>query len=369
MYYSLGLFILGGMDLGVPTGGPDWGRALLWLAYFGAPLLMTTAIAEWLQLVVAHPTRWLRSLSGHTIIVGVNGLTRSIMDKMVGMGESTQFVVVERDIRKTVRQELEDRYNARCLSGEFTDEYFIRMLRVSRAKRIVFASDSDFDNFEAASRIIEGRPELGRRIIVHSNRLRYLREMEHTIVGRNAHTFNSYHLAARHLVRSVMMGHFRESERLDMVVIAGFGVFGQTVLEELQKIAMAEVAEIAIIDTDAKRRVMVAEEQVEMQAGIRKHIFEGDISHPEVWQRLEQTIDLTSGTPLVLMFTGADDENLRTGSWLSKRHTNAKIMVRSQRESHFAGSVSLARGIITFGLTQVFQESMPDEWFIDGTEN
>ncbi len=369
MYYSLGLFILGGMDLGVPTGGPEWGRSMLWLAYFGAPLLMTTAIVEWLQVVVAHPTRWLRSLAGHTIIVGVNDLSRSIMDKMVGMGTDTQFVVVERDIRKTVRQELEDRYNARCLAGEFTDDYFLSMLRVGSARRIVLASDNDFDNFECASKIIEEKPEMGSSLIVHSNRLRYLREMEHTEVGRSAHTFNSYHLAAQHLVRSVMMDHFRETERLDTVVIAGFGVFGQTVLEELQNIAMAEVAEIAIVDTDAHRRILVAEEQVEMHAGIEKHVLEGDISHPEVWQRLEEAVNLNSGMPLVLMVTGSDDENLRTGMWLSKRYANAKILVRSQRDSHFAESVAKSSGIVTFGLSQVFQESMPDEWFINGTDS
>lgn len=365
MYYSLGLFILGGMDLGVPIGGPVWGQGLLWLAYFGAPLLMTSAIAEWLQVVVANPNRWLRSLHGHTIIVGVNDLSRSIMDKIVHLGDTTQFVVVERDIRKTVRQELEDRYNARCLAGDYTDSYFINMLRVHSAKRIVLVSENNFDNFEAASKLLEERPDMGSRIIVHSNRLRYLRAMAHTDVVHKTHTFNSYHLAAKHLVRTVMIDHFHQTERLDTVVIAGFGIFGQTVLEELQSLAAEEVGDIAIIDADARRRVLVAEEQVEMRAGIRKHVFEGDIGHPEVWQKVRAQVDLSAGMPLVLLATGKDDENLRTGIWLSRHHPNAKILVRSQRLSHFAEAASVASGIVTFGLSQVFQESIPDHWFVD----
>ena len=39
LYYVLGLFVLGGLDLGTPMGGPAFGRVLLWFAYFGAPLI------------------------------------------------------------------------------------------------------------------------------------------------------------------------------------------------------------------------------------------------------------------------------------------------------------------------------------------
>lgn len=367
LYYTMGLFILGGMDLGTPTGGPLWGRTLSWMAYFGAPLLTTSAIVEWLQVLVANPSRWLRKLRDHTVIVGINDLSRSVMDKIEAMDPDARLIVIERDIRKTVRQELEDRYGARCLSGDFTDEYFLRKLRIKRVKQVVLASENDFDNFETASKLLEINAGLGHRIILHSNRLRYLREMEHSDVVQQTHTFNSYHLAAQYMVRSVMMEHFRQTEQLDTVVLAGFGRFGQTVLEELQEIAMAELEAIAIIDIDAHRRVLVAEEQVEMHAGVEKHVFQGEIGHPEVWQQLEKCVDLSVGVPMVLMATGQDDENLRAGIWLSKRHPNAKVMVRSQRESHFADSVSQMTGIHTFSLQQVFQDSLPDDWFSSKT--
>ena len=46
VYYTLGLFVLGGLDLGVPQGGPRWAQALLWFAYFGAPAITTSALVE-----------------------------------------------------------------------------------------------------------------------------------------------------------------------------------------------------------------------------------------------------------------------------------------------------------------------------------
>ena len=363
LYYAMGLFILGGMDLGVPTGGPGWGRTFTWIAYFGAPLLTTSALVEWLQVLVANRKRWLKKINDHTVIIGVNDLSRSFMEKTIAHDESSQLVIVERESRTDIQQELEDRYGARCLSGDFTDEYFLNRLRINQVKRVLLASDNDFDNFETASKLLELRPELAPRIILHCNRLRYLREMEHSDVVRLTHTFNSYHLAAQHLVHTVMLDHFHSTEKLDTVILAGFGRFGQTVLEELQQIGKEEIEAIAIIDLDAHRRVLVAAEQVQMDTEIVKHVFQGEIGHPDVWQQLEAQVDLDVGVPLILMATGQDDENLRAGIWLRKRHPNAKVLVRSQRESHFAASVSQSSGITTFSLQNVFRESMPDEWF------
>ena len=365
MYYSLGLFILGGMDIGVPVGGPDWGRGLLWLAYFGAPLLMTSAILEWLMLLMSGRTRWLRSLNNHTIIIGVSDLTRSIMGKVENLGVKTQLVVVERDILNTERQELAARYGARCLAGDFTNEYFLGLLKLEKARRIIIASEENFDNYETASKILEMHPDLIGKIIVHSNRLRFQRQMSGSRVGLGTQTFNSYHLAARHLVRNVILGYFEEGEQLDTVVIGGFGVFGQTVLEELQRLAIAEHAQIAIIDTDVQRRLLVAEEQAVLDPGYHRHLFEGDLGHPDVWRNVEQNIDLTVGRPLVLMVSSGDEENIRAGVWFSNRHENARILVRTQRGSHFAESVAKGRAMVTFGLTRMFQESIPDEWFMD----
>ena len=55
VYYTLGLFVFGGLDLGVPRGGPLWGRVLLWVAYFAAPAITTSALLEGLLLMV-RPT-------------------------------------------------------------------------------------------------------------------------------------------------------------------------------------------------------------------------------------------------------------------------------------------------------------------------
>ena len=43
-YYTIGLFILAGIDIGVPSVGPGWAQAMLWFAYFAAPAITTSAV-------------------------------------------------------------------------------------------------------------------------------------------------------------------------------------------------------------------------------------------------------------------------------------------------------------------------------------
>ena len=45
-YYALGFFVVGGLDVGMPVGGSPWGRAILWIAYFGSPLLTASAVID-----------------------------------------------------------------------------------------------------------------------------------------------------------------------------------------------------------------------------------------------------------------------------------------------------------------------------------
>ena len=69
-YYALGLFVLGGLDIGTPVGGPPVGRALLWSAYFGAPIITAFAIVEAVLRIFGLGALRLRRLSGHVVIGG-----------------------------------------------------------------------------------------------------------------------------------------------------------------------------------------------------------------------------------------------------------------------------------------------------------
>ena len=189
-----------------------------------------------------------------------------------------------------------------------------------------------------------------------------MRAMQETAVAKQTINFNLYNIAAAGLVRDQLIGHFRKTESRDVVVLAGFGRFGQTVLEELQKHAANEIATVGIIDIDADRRVLVADEQRQMRENYRREVFQGDIAHPEVWQNLRNSIDLSEGEPTVIIGTGRADENLRTALWLKQNYPNTMIFARTNDKSELALEVGAEHNINCFSIKQLIEDNIPLSW-------
>jgi len=361
-YYSLGLFVVGGLDIGTPTGGPLGGRILLWIAYFGAPVLTASAVIESLARIMA-PRPWqLRRIRNHVVVASTGNLTTSYLRVLRRHYPRMPVVVVDTHIEPVRRQELRQTYNATVVVGDITRNFLIQSLRLHRADRVALLGESDFQSYEAASRILAQFPRMRSRIVLRCHNLRFMRALQETAVAQQCTTFNSVHLAAAGLVRDHLLEHFRKTDVRDTVVIAGFGRFGQTVLEELQAHARRHIATVAVIDVDATRRLLVADEQRRLGDGYRRAIFEGDIAHPEVWQQLEASIDLSQASPTVILCTGDIEENLRTALWLKHRHPNTLVFTRNISVSKLAQEISAEHGINCFSIRQLVEENIAEDW-------
>ena len=146
------------------------------------------------------------------------------------------------------------------------------------------------------------------------------------------------------------------------MVIAGFGRFGQTTLEELQAHAQREISTVALIDSDATRRLLVAEEQRRIGGSYRREILEGDISHPEVWHKLSKVMDLSVGSPTIILGTGNIEENLRAALWIKGQHPNALVFSRTTDASQLALEVGAEHDINSFSIRQLVEDNIPAEW-------
>ena len=361
-YYSLGLFVVGGLDIGTPTGGPLLGRGLLWIAYFGAPVLTASAVIDAVARIMS-PRPWqLRRIRHHVIVVGTGALTDSYLRVLRRREPRLRVVVVDERIEPIRRQELQQTFNVTVVAGDITHDFLIHALRLHRARKVVLLGESDFQSYEAASRMLAQFPRLQSRIVLRCHNLRFMRALQDTAIARQCITFNSYQLAAAGLVQDHLIGHFLKTDALDVVVIAGFGRFGQTVLEEIQAHAQREISTVALLDIDAARRVLVAEEQRRIDGSYRKEIFEGDISHPEVWQKLEAGVDLSEGWPTVILGTGNVEENLRAALWIKHKYPNALVFSRTSDVSKLALDVGAEHGINYFSIRQLVEEHIPDDW-------
>ena len=362
VYYSLGLFVVGGLDIGTPTGGPLIGRILLWSAYFGAPVLTASAVIDTLARVLS-PGHWqLRRISNHIVLMGGGGMTDGYLRVLRKHFPRKRVVVVQERIEFVRRQELEQTYNVAVVIGDLTHDFMLKALRLAHASKVVLMGEKDFHAYEAASKILAQFPHLANNIVLRCHNLRFMRTMNETDLARRLVVFNAYHLAAEGLVRERLITHFRKTKAPDAVVIAGFGRFGQSVLEELQSHAQDLLSVVALIDQDAHRRVQVAEEQQKIGGAYRKEILQGEISHPELWWRLEAVVDLDSAQPTVIFGTGDIEENLRAAIWLKQRHPNALVFARTDDASSLALEIGAERGINYFSLKQLIEDNIPAEW-------
>ena len=361
-YYSLGLFVVGGLDIGTPTGGPLLARCLLWIAYFGAPILTASAVIEAVARILS-PRPWqLRRIHHHVVIVGTGAMTDSYLRMLRRHHPRRPVVVVDEHIELIRRQELQQTFNATVVTGDITHEFLITALRLHRARKVVLLGESDFQSYEAASRMLTKYPRLAGRIVLRCHNLRFMRALQETAVARQCLTFNSYQLAAAGLVRDHLIDHFHQTSERDAVVIAGFGRFGQTTLEELQAHAQLEISTVALIDSDATRRLLVAEEQRRIGGSYRREILEGDISHPEVWRKLDDALDLSFGSPTVILGTGNIEENLRAALWIKGNHPNALVFSRTTDASQLALQVGAEHDINYFSIRQLVEDNIPVEW-------
>jgi voltage-gated potassium channel Kch len=190
-----------------------------------------------------------------------------------------------------------------------------------------------------------------------------MRSMEGTHLARHCQVFNGHQIAAAHLVQAHLLDHFRRTKHTDIVVLAGFGRFGQTVLDELQRAAAGCFDRVVIVDLEGTSRGRIFEEQVGYAPGYTREIVDGDIRDPTVWHRVEERVELAGIEPVFVVGSGIDRTNLRISMRLAARYPTAFIIARSERKWAFAEAVSRDAGIKTFSVAELVAESMPRPWF------
>lgn len=344
LYYVLGLFVFGGLDLGVPRGGPDWARVMLWTSYFCAPAITTTALVEGILLVV-RPHAWrLRWLSGHVIIGGCGRLTLLHIDRLRSRHPRRPVLVVERRADHPHLKTINEMPRTWVLYGDISSEAVLRAVGLARAKSVLLLTGDDYANLDAASRICDMRPELAPHTDVHVSDIRLLRIIEKSDLLPEVGKFNSYRSAAGHLVAERLIPHFRRTERLDTVVLAGFGRFGQTVLDQLQRQAAGLFQTVILIDLEAELLALVFDEQVGFSEGYCRHEIEANLRHPATWREVQSNIDETGPQPVFILGSGDDSVNILTALWLAGKFPNARIVARCFDQSSFTRRISQERG-------------------------
>lgn len=362
-YYALGLFVLGGLDIGTPTGGPPIERALLWTAYFAAPIITAFAIFETaLRLFGPYALRF-RPLSGHVVLAGGGRITQLYVRKLRRRHPRRTVVVVERAAETPYLRELRDQHRALVVQGDITSDRLLNELRLDRAHRVVLLTGDDFSNLDAAAKILRLAPELSRRIVVHVSDLGFMRETAGSSVARGCEIFNGHEFAAKHLVQEHLLARFRSTPGRDPVILAGFGRFGRTVLDQLQQHAAGKFGPVVVVDHDASRNARIFEDQPGFSRDYEHAVIDGDVLDPVVWMRVRGAVSQGKSDPVVVVGSGSDGTNLQAALAVRRQHPDAFVVLRTFRSSPFTEEIAQEAGAHPFNLGALIQSGMPAEWF------
>jgi len=200
-YYALGLFVLGGLDLGVPEGGPALGRAALWLAYFLAPALTTSAVVEGLLRAMGPGRRRWQSRRGHVVVFGFGRLAKLYIDRLRAVDPNVPVVVVDLQEHHTLAlHERRARQRVHVVQGSLTTPGILGRVGAVSAGRVLLLTGDDFANLEGAARLLEMAGDSAPRTLVHVGDLGLRRVVADTEVERRCEVFNRHEAAAELLV-------------------------------------------------------------------------------------------------------------------------------------------------------------------------
>lgn len=362
-YYTLGLFILGGLDLGTPEGGPLYGRFLVWTAYFGAPIWTASAVVETLVHALRPPAWRMRNIKKSIVIFGGSDLAAGFLNQISKQDAPRRVLLIVDESENANLGELDAHPNVRLLLTSGDRRARLRRYPLYKARRLLVLTEDDFANFEFASLLLDRHPALADKVVLHVANLRFLRLLQNTSIVQQCSSFNSYQLAAAHLSKTQLIRHFNATQYRDTVVLAGFGRFGQSILEELREHAADAFSQVAIIDLHAERRALIADEQIETERDYVRYTFQGDIDDPNIWSRFFEEVVIVDEEPVFVLGTGSDEKNLRAAIWLRQQFPQALIISRTLSPSVFAKNVCKEHNIVCVNMTELMEESIPSLWY------
>lgn len=359
LYYTLGLFVLAGIDLGLPVGGPPLARGLLWFAFFAAPAVTAGALTESILRILRADLWTLRKLRRHVVLAGCGRLSMLYLARLREKRPDVRVVIVEKHADNE-NIPLAIARGARVVLGDITEDEILASVSIQHASRVMLLTGDDFANLDAATKILALAPSVAPKVVVHVGDLRFAKALENSRVATECVLFNSHQVAASHLVESVLAPHFAKTEGCDTLVLGGFGRFGQTVLDELQRRNEHCLRTVVIIDTNASRSYAEFRLLYACASNGEHVVIDGDITDPRVIEKVHEICN-THEAAFVL---GSNDDgaNVRTAVSLARRFPTALVIARGFGTSSFAREIAKDRHFTILSVGELLADSIPDGW-------
>jgi len=261
IYYTIGLFLLAGIDLGMPVGGTDFHRILLYISYFLAPLITVIAVVEAVLKSIGSDYL-IKPYKDHVVIVGASKQAISIIhgwsypelqtnNTDYYQAGKTKIIVVEKDPNNTKLEyfrELSKKQKIEIIIGDINHSSILNRLNVKQALWCIVTTNSDILNINISLKFHHDFNLKDEAIIT------LVEDNDLAADLLNTDAISKLNVASTHrsLANCFLYRYIQTFFYLENLVIFGFGRFGQNILESLS--GSITFKNLIIIDPDAEQK-------------------------------------------------------------------------------------------------------------------
>jgi voltage-gated potassium channel Kch len=368
LYYTAGLFVFGGLDLGTPVGGPLTARTALWIAYFLAPAVTTSVIVETMLMMVRPELIARRRLQQHVILIGSSNEAQAYADAIHSI--EPERLVVRLDHRPKQAPHYSEGLLKRSLlhlQGDVRLPETLDIAGLEKAYRVIFFTDDDLVNLEGAWSTLARRPELP--VAAHVTDLALLRPVNRLLRNQRHKTesnpvplvFSTYRIGALHLYEQYLHPYFESTGYRDVVVIAGFGHYSQTILELLCAMAADELDHILVVDPDAARLLRQLRSDVDT-GEVNIATVDGELDDPGTWLQITDQLTGQDVAPLFLLNSADEGVNFKAAMLLRDQVLASKIFVSCFLHSPFAEALSTELSVDIVATEELLSDALRDHY-------
>ena len=368
LYYTGGLFVFGGLDLGTPVGGPPAARGALWIAYFLAPAVTTSVIVEDMLMMVRPELIARRRLRQHVILIGSSNEAQAYADAIHSIDPDRLIVRLDHRAKQAPHySEGLLKRSLRHLQGDVRLPETLDIAGLETAYRVIFFTDDDLVNLESAWSTLARRPELP--VAAHVTDLALLRPVNR-LTRNQRHkaeskpvplVFSTFRIGALHLYEQYLHPYFESTGYRDVVVIAGFGHYSQTILELLCAMAADELDHIVVVDSAAARLLRQLRSDVDT-GQVNITTVDGELDDPGTWSQVKEQLASQTITPLFLLNSADEGLNFKAAMLLRNQAAASKIFVSCFHHSEFAKSLSVELAVEIVATEELLSEALRDHY-------
>ncbi|MHC4777289.1 MAG: NAD-binding protein [Planctomycetota bacterium] len=357
LYHSLGLFVLNPAPGGLPSSGPAWAQAVLWIAHFLAPLSLASFILEALLSMLKGRRKSFVGKEGHTIVCGLGRTALLTVEEIIKRKPASDVVVVELFPDCPQLPGVID-LGVGVVMGSMEEEAVLKKAGGRGARNFLALSHDDILNINAVTtaKRLNGSP--GLTTVAQVSDVKLVENLPPSL-KKEILFLNTYGIAADALVASKRLTHGYE----DAYVVAGFGHFGQMMLKALiEDDATSKGDRLYVLDRDADEKVRMFLETFGFEDRDVRPV-QGNLHDPALWRKVQGDLregENSSRDPIVLVCTDNDVSNLSLALSIRRRHVKESVIYcRLFGEVSFETEMTKGHKIETFRVADLLRRNFP----------